>query len=364
MPRFECQKCGSLVIIEQGAKTAMCKVCGKKQAVPAVVIDDNIPTTRNNYDPQWEHYEKLVYKARKYRDIRILTETAEEFERLGDYEKSREMAQFCRKQIAEEQLKRQAESRMREANDRRNAKGQKMSHLKGWLLNIAVVAILVIPNLIWHAIISPNNDYKRAEAMMAKGRYEDAIIIFQDLDGFKDSEDRIAECEAGIIENTYNKTVESMNKGYYASAAQTFMELNGYKDSASLALFCKYQNAVNLMNEENYERALRVFTELGNYEDSQARAVECDAAVKEQKYLRALKLMESKSYTTAKGYFLELNGYKDSIELANECIYQNALYLIHAENYKWALKELEKIPNYRDAQELIEEVELKISLTE
>lgn len=364
MPKFECKKCGSLVIVEQSAKTAMCKVCGKKQAVPAVLIDDNMPTTMNNYDPQWDHYEKLVTKARRYRDIRILTETAEEFDRLGEYENSQDMAEFCRKRIAEEQIKRQEEAKTREINDQRKSKGRKMSHIKAWILNITVVLVLVVPTLIWNAIISPNQDYNRAEAMMAAGRYEDAIYIFEDLDGFKDSNDRIAECEAGIIEEKYNETVESMNNGYYASAAQSFTDLNGYKDSASLALFCKYQNAVNLMNDENYERALNIFTALGDYEDSRAHAAVCDAAAKEEKYLYALRLMESESYTTAKGYLLELDGYKDSAELANECIYQNALYLIQTEKYKWALKELEKIPNYRDAQELIKEIEPKISSTE
>lgn len=364
MPRFECKKCGSLVIIEQGAQTAMCKVCGKKQTVPAVLIDDNAPTTMNKYDPQLDHYEKLVIKAQRYRDIQILTETAEEFDRLGDYEKSQEMAEFCRKRIAEEQIKRQEEAKTREINELRKSKGRKMSHIKAWILNITVVLVLVVPTLIWNAIIAPNHDYNRAEAMMAAGRYEDAIYIFEDLDGFKDSEDRIAECEAGMIEAKYNETVESMNKGYYASAAKSFTDLNGYKDSASLALFCKYQNAVNLMHDENYERALNIFTALGDYEDSRAHAAVCDAAVKEEKYIRALRLMESELYTTAKGYFLEVGDYKDSTELANECIYQNALYLIRTENYKWALKELEEISDYRDAQELIKEIEPKISSTE
>ena len=29
MPRFECKKCGSLVVVKKDAKTAICQICGK-----------------------------------------------------------------------------------------------------------------------------------------------------------------------------------------------------------------------------------------------------------------------------------------------------------------------------------------------
>ena len=99
MARFECTKCGSLVLVEQGAKMATCNVCGKKQRVPDTLIDGKSLEARREYDPNWEHYEKLLHMARKYKDIKVLTETAEEFDRLANYRDSREMAEFCRKRI-------------------------------------------------------------------------------------------------------------------------------------------------------------------------------------------------------------------------------------------------------------------------
>ena len=79
MPRFECKKCGSLVLVENGEQVVTCTVCGKTQSVPTTLIDDTPLATRNDYDPQWEHYSKLLYNARTYKDIRVLTETAEEW---------------------------------------------------------------------------------------------------------------------------------------------------------------------------------------------------------------------------------------------------------------------------------------------
>ena len=401
MPRFECSKCGSLVVVGQGVETATCNVCGKKQSVPAEAVDDGPVATRSNYDPQWDHYEKLLHKARRYSDIRILKETAEEFDRLGDYENSWEMAQFCRKRIAEEEIKRQDEVRLQEIKDQRQLKGRKKNRLVMWLMNIGVVMIIVVPTLIWNAIINPIRDYREAESLMAKGRYEDAIDIFADLDGFKDSEDRIAECEAGILETKYNNAVDAMNNGRFSSAQSGFELLNDYKDSAELAVECRYQNACVLLEKRNYERAFKEFRELGDYKDSEELLLVSQEAYNEQKYNSAIKEMNDGDYEMARiffkgisgykdsdtlvaecGYilavrymdnerydraqeeFADLGDYKDSQELIKECSYRKAAGYMEREQYQQALKELEKILEYKDAVDLAEQVKSKLSQSE
>ena len=361
MPRFECRKCGSLVVVKEGEVTAVCNVCGKVQPVPAEAIEDGPPVTRNNYDPQWNHYEKLLHTARNYRDIQILAETAEEFDRLGDYQDSREMAAFCRKRIAEETVKREEEERLQKVKDQRQQKGRKKNHLVMWLMNIGVVMIFAVPMLIWNAIISPSRDYQQAEKMMSKGLYEEAISVFEDLDGFKDSEDRIAECEDGILERDYIIAVESMNKGYFASAKTSFERMNGYKDSAELALECGYQNAVALLEDGNYWRAYRAFQELADYKDSPELLKQSEAAYQEETYNRATEYMNEGSYDTAQREFKTISGYKDSDTLAMECGYQKAVRYIENEKYQWALIELDKIIDYKDAAELADEVRAKLT---
>lgn len=364
MPRFECIKCGSLVVVEQGVETAVCTICGKKQPVPADAIEDGPPVTRHEYDPQWDHYEKLLHKARKYRDIKILTETAEEFDRLGDYESSREMAEFCRKRIAEEVVKRQEEARLEEIKDQRQVKGRKKNRLVMWLMNIGVVMIFAVPALLFNAIINPNRDYKKAEMLMSNGRYEAAIQIFEELDDFKDSRDRIAECEAGILETKYNNAVDAMNNGRFSSAQTSFELLGDYKDSAARAVECRYQNACVLLEKRNYERAFKEFRELGDYKDSEELLKVSEEAYQEQKYNTAVKEMNEGDYEMARIYFKGISGFKDSDTLAAECGYILAVRYMDDERYERALQELEKIPDYKDASDLAEQIRSKLALTE
>ena len=364
MPRFECSKCGSLVVVGQGVETATCNVCGKKQSVPAEAVDDGPVATRSNYDPQWDHYEKLLHKARRYSDIRILKETAEEFDRLGDYENSWEMAQFCRKRIAEEEIKQQEKDRLQQIANERKAKGEINSHIKMWLMNIGVVLIFVIPTLIFNMLINPNRDYKEAESLMAKGRYEEAIDIFAELDGFKDSEDRIVECETNILESRYNNAVDAMNSGRFLSAQASFNQCGDYKDSAALAVECKYQNACLILGKRDYERAFQEFQELGDYKDSEELWQASLNAYQEETYNQAVEYMNAGSYDTALRTFKKINGYMDSDIMIQECGYRIAVGYMEIEKYQWALNELEKILDYKDAADLAEQARAKLALSE
>ena len=293
MARFECTKCGSLVLVEQGAKMATCNVCGKKQRVPDTLIDGKSLEARREYDPNWEHYEKLLHMARKYKDIKVLTETAEEFDRLANYRDSREMAEFCRKRIIEEQVRLQEEAEKQRADDQQKAKVKKRNHFRMALINIGVVILIIGPNLFYNLVISPSINYEKAENLISKGRYEEAIDIFQELDGYKDSEELIAQCKDAIVERSYNNALDSMKKGYFSSAQTFFEKLGNYKDSAALAKECGYQYGLSLFNDESYLRALKAFRELGDYKDSLDLVKQSEAAYKEESYNQAVANMKA-----------------------------------------------------------------------
>ena len=229
-----------------------------------------------------DHYKQLVYIAEKYRDIEKLTEAAEAFDRLGDYENSRTLAEHCRQRIAEEKVKREAEAEMRRGHARYNARAKGIYHIKMAILNIAVVAVAVGLTLLVNKVIIPNRVYKNAERCMARGEYERAIEIFEDLGDHKDSPERIAECVAILTEAKYNDAVSKMNKGSYATAYTYFTELNGYKDSTALGLECGYRYALELMEEGNYNRAIMRFEELDGYKDSAAMIEECERLLREE----------------------------------------------------------------------------------
>lgn len=360
MIRFECKKCGCLVLANKGSKTATCDICGKKQPVPVDVIDLGAPVTSHSYDPQWQHYEQLLRKARRYRDIKILTETAEEFDRLGEYEDSRAMADFCRAKAAEEEKKRKAEAEMRKKHEDYNAKSRRSYHIRMALLNTAVVAIAIVGTLISNRIIKEPK-YEQGLNWMAQGMYEDAIYNFRKLGNYKDSEALLIECENSILEEQYLYTVEQMNNGHYAYAKEMFRTLSGYKDSDSLAIECQYRNGLHYLSVGNYQSALIEFKLVRDHIDCEAEIQECENGIQENKYQTAIAQMEEGKYSIAKSQFDRLNGYKDSDALAIECLYQHALQLMADGDYETAVEKLETIANHQDAAELIATAKARLS---
>ena len=271
MIRFECKKCGYLVLAKKGSETATCQICGKTQRIPAVVIDLSPAPTRNDYDPQWNHYEQLLYKARTYRDIKILTETAEDFDRLGAYENSREMAEFCRRRIAVEQVRQKAEEEKRNIDEQRKTKARKIGHLRMAILNIAVVTLAIIITVITNTSIKAPS-YDEAQSLMADGMYEEAISVFKKLGNYRDSEDLIELCRNLVLESEYNEAVTQMADGHYLFAQSKFQELSGYKDSDTLVIECSYQYALSLVADGIYNRAITEFEALGDYKDAAEQA--------------------------------------------------------------------------------------------
>ncbi len=267
MIRFECKKCGSLVVTEKESKTATCTICGKTQRIPAVFIEDRDPITRNDYDPQWNHYAKLVYKARTYRDIKVLRETADEFYRLGTYKDSLQMAEFCEKRIAEEQDKRNIEDKKRDIQEKRTNKGRKGYHIKMAFLNAGVVAFVIGVTILSNMFIKQPK-YDNALALMNEGQYREAIHAFRKLGSYKDSKELMAQCDESILDERYNNAIAYMEAGNYPYAQVEFTELNGFKDSDTMILEGKYRQAQKHMDDGNYNLAWQIFTAIGDYKDA------------------------------------------------------------------------------------------------
>ena len=66
---------------------------------------------------------------------------------------------------------------------------------------------------------------------MEDGKYYEAIAAFEKLDGYKDSADKIDECNISIIDGKYKNAVSLMEAGKYAEAIELFSTLSDYKDS-------------------------------------------------------------------------------------------------------------------------------------
>lgn len=90
-----------------------------------------------------QHYLNLVQKARKYRDIKVLTETADEFYRLGTYKDSLKMAEYCLDRVAEEEQKRAEQKKIQEAEELLRKKEQTKYHIKMAIIYTIAAALLI-----------------------------------------------------------------------------------------------------------------------------------------------------------------------------------------------------------------------------
>ena len=96
----------------------------------------------------------------------------------------------------------------------------------------SIVCAVVVLVVLLHAVIIPNIKYNKAIALMDAGKYDEAITAFEKMDGYKDSEAKIDECNLG---KKYNKAIDLMDSGMFAKAWDRLIALDGYKDSREIA---------------------------------------------------------------------------------------------------------------------------------
>jgi len=143
----------------------------------------------------------------------------------------------------------------------------------GVTLLIFAVALTVV------FIILPNKLYKAACVLMDAEQYEEAIVAFEALDGFKDSEAKIEEIQD---------------------------ILNGIEDKEN------YDKAVELHEQGKLDEALEIFLSLGDYEDSSTRIDEINGVLIEKEYEEGIVFFDAGNYIEAAVIFKEINGYKES----------------------------------------------------
>ena len=76
--------------------------------------------------------------------------------------------------------------------------------------------------------------YLNAISLLSEGKYEEALSIFVALDGYKESEQKITECNDAIAEEKYSEAIALANEGKYKDAILLFDEVVNYKDADEL----------------------------------------------------------------------------------------------------------------------------------
>ena len=133
---------------------------------------------------------------------------------------------------------------------------------------LAVILVLVIAAvaITFFTVIKPTMKYNEAVDLMHSKKYEDAIEIFSELDGYKDSETKINECN-------YEIAVKLMDDEKFEEAIEIFTELGEYKDCKTKINECNYAIANELMDDKKYEEAREIFLSLGEHGESEQMAI-------------------------------------------------------------------------------------------
>ena len=185
-------------------------------------------------------------------------------------EKDARLAEEAR--VAAEREKKAAEEL---ATRKAAAKEAQKKTAKDLKIAIPAVCLLIAIVVLITKVLIPNKQYNDAVALMDAGQFEEAIAAFEAMEGYKDSEVQIANCEKAIIDAEFAEAEALLEAGDYDGAIAIYNKLVIYKDvpeAETAKLNATYLSAKALAENGSYERAYKTFCSLGNYEDSRQQA--------------------------------------------------------------------------------------------
>lgn len=196
------------------------------------------------------------------------------------------------------------------------------------LVTIPIISVAIISIALFFTVIQPNMEYDAAVELMNNGKYEEAIVAFEAMDGYKDSADQIVNCENGIIERDYQNAFSLIESGEYERAKAEFKRLKEYKDSQEMIKECDYLLALGLVENEKYIEAVNAFKQIEEYKDSSEIIDSCIETI----YNNAVCAHENGNSQQAIQNFFATEGYKDSEKFLRE-IFSSRYETISAGDY-------------------------------
>ncbi len=158
------------------------------------------------------------------------------FKSIPGWKDADEKASLCQKKLEELKAKAEADSIEKERKMRIRAKKiKKLTAITASAVGAAACVIIAFVIVLTNVII-PNGKYNDAKALMDVGKYTEAIAAFEELNGYKDSEDKINECNTAILEGKYNDAMALIQEGRYAEAAICFGAIGDFKDAKEKSL--------------------------------------------------------------------------------------------------------------------------------
>ena len=165
------------------------------------------------------------------------------------------------------------------AEEKAAAEAAKRKFLKVLKIAVPAVCAVIALALLVAKVIIPNSKYNAAAAQMEAGQYEDAIAAFEAMEGYRDSNEQIANCEKAILDAEFAHGQELLASGDYDAAIAIFESLGDYPGSADGIAAAEegkleggYQAAEALAENGETAKAAKAFGKLGDYRDAWKRS--------------------------------------------------------------------------------------------
>ncbi len=344
-----CEKCGSIITVF-GENVGKCESCGALYSLK-----------NGEYDaPDMESlYKEAIY------DMGLDTEeylayAIEIFEKVGDYKDAKVRIEKCKEKIKEKEKVKAAHEHMI----------YKYTNYAKWIGIIALIVFVIVFSVYNHK----KKIYNQACELYNQYSYEEALIKFEKLGDFKDSENKVIEINRLIEErNTaYERGFSFYYAEQYENAVTEFSKCLTYKDSKTYyedscaKLLALAEEAERV---EDYEHALRYLAVIPEncsvYNDALVMLTkvrsEYEAKKTAENYALAEGYYQQNQFDIAQTIFIELGNYERSAEYLDaigEYYYDLASAAYAERNYNECARALEYIDSveewkrYREADDL------------
>ena len=198
------------------------------------------------------------------------------FEKMGDFQDSTDRKEKCLPIYEELKAKEERRRARREAEIKRQKRAKR---IRIAIICGTVTLLLIAGGLVHKKIVVPTKKYNTAIALMESAQYDNAIVAFESIDGYKDSIAQIEKCKTAILDNKYNNAIALVEANQYEDAIIAFETLGEYKDSKAQIEICKtaildnkYNAAVALTEAGQPAAAAMSFFAIKEHQDAAARA--------------------------------------------------------------------------------------------
>lgn len=206
--------------------------------------------------------------------------------------------------------------------------------------------------------------YQLAEELFAEGRYEEAIVAYKEIEGYKDSRERITEAEECLKKLHYLEGEALYAMRDYDKAAEEFRLAEDYKDASDRVVEMKkakcYDQAELYMEQKQFNEAIIEFTKAKGYKNAEDRILEAQNCIRKSYYDQGVLLLLEERFEEAIEKFEKSEHYEDAdtkIMISKTGIlkryYDESCKLLSEEHYEDAITAFLKADNYQDSADKI-----------